>query len=176
MNSLAALAPGGDEAPLWQRGRSWKKLAPPVWNARWWLENQDLVTEDTSVDLVLQTPARLISRGRPLFRADFRSFFPFVLRRVTSMTFAHCQVELLEETSVLFQALAGIQGSESRLTWKDWRPLGRAGELLGGVSGSLRLQGGGLQDVLWVLALGSLLNVGKGAAFGAGHYLLRPVG
>jgi hypothetical protein len=44
---------------------------------------------------------------------------------------------------------------------------------LGGIIGSVRLEGETLQSVFGILRVGSLMNVGKGAAFGAGCFRLR---
>ena len=100
--------------------------------------------------------------------------FPFILRRVSALLAHYGQVELVHDARH-FQALAQqIVTDENHLRWKDWRRLRnhQGGQNLGGLVGSLDLSGGALNDLSWVLHLGSLFNIGKGAAFGAGQYVL----
>jgi hypothetical protein len=45
---------------------------------------------------------------------------------------------------------------------------------LGGICGQLRLKGQLPDDLIDLLRLGSLMNIGKGAAYGAGSYRFIP--
>jgi hypothetical protein len=120
------------------------------------------------------TPARLIAAGKPMFRPTFSTLFPFILRRTTATVHACCGEEMTEEVKFLLDALKSVSVAENRLTWRDWRKIGADAEFqdLGGVVGSVRLEGEGLPRLLWVLNVGRLLNIGKSAAFGGGHYRL----
>jgi hypothetical protein len=160
--------------PIWRSGMSPERLAVPIQDATWWLEN---TVPRPPVILEFLTPARLLADGRPLFRAPFSRLFPFFLRRVTSMLYAHCGIEVVDDPAPLLEAAAGVTESGNRLIWKDWRVLeGEGGRVdLGGLSGSIRLDGEGLGNILWVLQLGSLFNLGRGAAYGSGHPSLREV-
>jgi hypothetical protein len=134
----------------------------------------DSFAEGSQVLLTIETPARLVSAGRPLFRPGVKTLFPFILRRVTSMAHAYCDVELVDDPGYFMEAAERVVELDNQLSWRDWRCL--EGECrrqeLGGVVGSLKIGGDGLRDILWLLRLGSLLNLGKGAAFGAGHFSL----
>lgn len=158
----------GNRMRIWQSNNL---MPQPVLHAGWWLDTFAPVSE---VCLQLNTPARLLSDGRPLFKPDFSSLFPFILRRVTAMVHAHCGQELVDNPGVYLAAVREVSVLENRLTWSDWRCLdgGRGKQDLGGIVGSLTIGGAGLQDILWLLRLASLLNLGKGAAFGAGHLIL----
>lgn len=164
----------GNRLTIWQEGERLQVLTPPINEVGWWL---DRVGEPTSMMLEFLTPARLLSQGRPLFKLDFRRFFPFILRRVTSMLYAHCGHEVVDDPARLLAAADGVHEVQNALFWQDWRTLegGGAAQDLGGIIGSVRLEGEALQGVVGILRLGSLMNVGKGAAFGAGCFRVGEV-
>lgn len=161
----------GNHYPIWQEGKSLFDLSPTINDLRWWLQG---FSESASVVLEFLTPARLMSKGRPLFRTDFRGLFPFILRRVGSMLYAHCGSEAIRDPGALLASAALTHELENRLRWQDWRTLvgPEQTQELGGVVGSIRLGGEGLPEVLPILRIGTLLNVGKGAAFGTGSFSL----
>lgn len=129
-----------------------------------------------SWSIEMMTPARLVSQGKPLFHPTFRTFFPFILRRVGAMLWhwggGHYEID----PHPLLAAAARVEVVENNLFWQDWKAAaGGAGEeSLGGISGSLVVFGPALDDLFWVLSLGALLHIGKGAAYGVGEYRLTP--
>ena len=161
----------GNRLSIWQEGKGVQLLTPPINEVGWWLNH---VEEPAAVMLEFLTPARLLSQGRPLFKLDFRRLFPFVLRRVTSMLYAHCGREVVDEPRRLLAVADGVHEVQNVLRWQDWRTLegGVAAQELGGIIGSVRLEGENLQSLFGILRVGSLMNVGKGAAFGAGCFRL----
>jgi hypothetical protein len=163
----------GNRSRIWSEGENLKDMAPPVCNARWWLESGQ--PGGSSVDLEFITPARLLSQGKPLFRPSFGKLFPFILRRVTSMMHNHCGLEMTIEAQSLLRSAARVETRVNRLRWEDWKTLTgeKKDQDLGGVCGLLRLEGDALAEIFWILKMGSLLNLGKNAAFGAGRYRLR---
>lgn len=160
----------GSRTTLWNGGPLEKALPPVVNELAWWLERQP--PEWETLTLTFLSPLRLMRAGKPLFKTNFVELFPFVLRRVTAMLAAHCQVDTVPDPAALLDAASRIKESANRLQWCDWRPLASGGGVqdLGGLSGSLELAGSDLAELLWVLRLGSLLQVGKGAPYGAGCY------
>ncbi|TFH50040.1 MAG: CRISPR system precrRNA processing endoribonuclease RAMP protein Cas6, partial [Methanothrix sp.] len=128
--------------------------------------------------LEVVTPARLVSHGKPLFHPDFLHLFPFILRRVGAMLWHWGGVEHEIDPHPLLSAATQVEVLENYLNWEDWKaiPEVRGMEALGGIAGSLLLTGSALMDLHWVLSLGSLLNIGKGAAYGAGEYVLTSTG
>ncbi|NIQ93716.1 MAG: CRISPR system precrRNA processing endoribonuclease RAMP protein Cas6 [Desulfuromonadales bacterium] len=150
--------------------------APPLLDAGWFIDSVELAPEPT-LEMRFVTPARLLSRGKPIFKPSFRAIFPFLLRRVTSMAQAHCDLELIREPGDLIAAASHVEATRNTLHWADWRRLEgeHSSQDLGGVVGSLRLEGRYLRQIAWVLRLGSLLQVGKGAAYGAGRYTLHMI-
>lgn len=171
--AIASEDASGDRAPLWLEGQPLQQLTPVFCDLDWWLANWP---QGCDWRLELLTPARVLSAGRPMFRASLVKLFPFVLRRVTSMCHAHCGRDLLTDPAPLLEACARVTEQENTLVWTDWRSLDRGTEVfdLGGLTGGVTFAGGEVDAVVWVLQVGSLLNLGKGAAFGAGAYRLSP--
>jgi hypothetical protein len=176
MTGIAAVDSAGNQRNIWREKQDLNRLAPPLCDALWWLETA--APSGLALRIEFVTPARLLSCGKPLFRASFVRLFPFILRRVTSMIYAHCGLEIATDPHPLLAAAERVIELENRLEWEDWRNLEGEGKSqdFGGIGGSLKLGGEAIAEILWVLNLGSLLNLGKGAAFGAGHYRLRPEG
>ncbi len=173
LTAIDALDAAGRRSRIWQGG-TFAELPLTVINASWWLDG---FADGSAIRLQFHTPARLLSNNRPLFRPRFAQLFRFVMRRVTSMVYAHCDIELIDDSEPLFAAAEGLREVDNRLYWQDWRTLegDEHRQDLGGIVGSLLLEGPELVDILWLLRLASLLNLGKGAAFGAGHFSLHEV-
>lgn len=163
----------GNRSPVWDGSRQ-APMPLPIIRAGWWL---DTFAEASAVRLQLDTPARLLAQGRPLFNPGFRTLFPFMLRRVTAMVHAHCGRELVDDSGFFLAAASRIQELDNQLSWRDWRSLEGDGRRqdLGGVLGTVTIAGAGLPDLLWLLRLATLLNLGKGASYGAGHLRLDAV-
>jgi hypothetical protein len=122
----------------------------------------------------LMTPARLVSHGKPLFHPAFTALFPFILRRIGAMLSHWGDGSFEMDPQPYLAAADRVEVVVNRLHWQDWRPFpGVSGEeALGGISGSLVVSGSALDDIYWILGLGALLHMGKGAAYGAGQYRL----
>lgn len=163
----------GKRSMLWYAGKQTDQLVPPVCNLSWWLERQ--AYSGGSVEIEIITPLRLLHQGKPLFKGQFIKIFPFLLRRVTALLAAHAGVELTFDPARLISLAGLVEAFENQLCWKDWRTLerGQSDQNLGGLMGSIKMTGAGLSELIWILQLGSLLNFGKGAPYGAGQYRLN---
>ena len=163
----------GQRSIFWRAGETWTALQFPVSDLRWWLEMQPQLALQAEIELI--TPMRLQSRGKPLFQVDFAIFFPFLLRRVTAMLACHAGVEPVVDPAGLIARAGQVKTIVNRLRWTDWRQLNgiERQQDLGGLLGSLQVAGPALPDLAWLLHLGRLLHLGKGAAYGTGRYLLR---
>lgn len=172
LTEIAAEDMAGNGVSLWREGQPRDRLTPPLCDVRWWVDTPGAGVSELRLEFV--TPARLMTAGKPLFRTDFAGIFPFILRRVTSMLFAHCGVEIVDDPAALFRAAARVVIVENRLLWEDWRYLEgpERRQDLGGIMGHLCLAGVDLTEILWILRCGALLNLGKGASFGAGSFRL----
>ena len=122
--------------------------------------------------LEFDTPLRLVAAGRVLRRPRFEQLFPFLLRRVTSMLHAYCVLEVVDDPAPLLQAARSCRAAWQSIDWLDWRETERP-EKVGGLLGTLRIDGPELDAILWVLLLATLFGVGKGAAYGSGHCRLQ---
>lgn len=144
---------------------------PDVVPLSWRLLHQPLSSNQAIIDIV--TPMRLINKGKPLFRFDFNSFFTALQRRVNSLACAHGQ-GVNDSDDELNELAATIECDDKSLRWQDWRRLeqGRKGQGIGGLTGTLTLTGDALAEVWWLLELGALLQVGKGASYGFGRFRL----
>lgn len=163
----------GVRSMLWFAGKPLDQLTPPVCNLSWWLERQ--VCSGDLIQLEMITPLRLMHQGKPLFKAEFATIFPFLLRRVTALLAGYAGIESSYDPARLIFLASRVKLLENKLSWKDWRALKKEqrDQNLGGLMGRLKIGGDELAELLWVLQLGSFFNVGKGATYGAGQYGLK---
>ena len=145
------------------------ELAPELVPLDQWLDRS--WPERLPVTFELITPARLVAGGRVLRRPQFRQLFPFLLRRVSSMLHAHCGIEAISEPVRLRDEANQVASEWLESLWIDWRGsgVGDDAESIGGCVGRLRLDGPGIDGLLWVVLLATLFGVGRGAAYGAGQ-------
>lgn len=160
------LGADGKWRSLWRQPRPVADLAPELPRLDQWLDRN--WPQTWPIVLQLATPARLVASGRVLRQPRFRQLFPFLLRRVTSMLHAHCGLEPVDDPARLLDAAAALEANWLDHRWVDWRE-GDAAAPVGGCMGRLRLEGPGLEELLWVLLLATLFGVGRGAAYGAGR-------
>ena len=172
LSAAAVVDADGKERSLANFGLTLGSSLPRI-SGRWFL---DSLPFSSRWRLTFVTPARLLVDNRPLFRGSLQRLVPFVLRRVTSMAHAHCGVELITDSQLLLSHSAGLAVRESRLLWKDWRAIETDGENhdLGGLIGAVSFDSPVEEDLLSLLQIGSLLGLGRGAAYGAGRYRLEP--
>lgn len=134
--------------------------------------------ETSVVDLHFITPLRLQENGKalPPNRLTPRALLMALVRRTHLLAEFH----LGGPFTVDFTQLAKIAGcirseaSDCPLHWQDWQRYSSRQQRtiqLGGVIGTWRLAGA-LTPFMPYLQLGTLLHVGKEAAFGLGHYRL----
>ncbi len=173
LNIVETEDPSGVRTFLWQQGEPRAELTPPVSDLGWWLDGQGLAPETLTLEFL--TPARLLRDRRPLFRANFSELFPFILRRVSQVLGQHLETVSIDTPDHLIDQAATLAVVDSSLEWFDWRCLNRdqGKQGLGGLLGAIRVEGDALGDLFWILKLGELFQLGKGAAFGAGRYRLN---
>jgi hypothetical protein len=171
LTTVSASDASGNFVTIWQKGMT-KCADPPRITTAWRFDPLPTASEWC---LEIFTPARLLVQKKPLFRPAFRHILPFILRRVTALCYFCNHIEITEAAELLTMS-AGIEEEVSELRWIDWRNHPGDGILseLGGVCGQLRLKGQLPDDLIDLLRLGSLMNIGKGAAYGAGAYRFIP--
>jgi hypothetical protein len=158
---------------VWTKGDSLGSVSMPILNVQWLIEEEKVESHPLLLRFV--SPARLLQKNRPLFKAEFSDLFPFVLRRVTSLLYSCCQLELdLDITDLINQAHT-VSTYSNRLTWQDWRHLDADHGIqgVGGVAGSVEITAGLTDDLHTFLCLAELFNIGKGASYGAGRFVLE---
>lgn len=168
---VTAADASGKEVTIWHTGMT-KCANPPRITAAW---RFDPLPTTTDWRLEIFTPARLLVQKKPLFRPAFRHLLPFILRRVTALCYFCNHIEITGAPELLTLSNGSVE-EVSDWRWHDWRSHPGEGTLteLGGVCGQLRLKGQLPDDLIDLLRLGSLMNIGKGAAYGAGAYRLIP--
>ncbi len=168
--SVHALGTHADDAQLvtWQQDQPLSALYSSIVPLSWLLSDHPVPAQRR---LRFHTPARLMVRGKPLRTPGFSQLFPFMLRRVTSMLHTHAGVDLLDDPGPLREKADRLVTMSADLSWHDWRPItGDRRQRIGGFLGEVTIAGPELADLDWILATAALLGIGKGAAYGAGHF------
>lgn len=115
------------------------------------------------ISIEFQTPLRLLHKGAPLRDVRFSHLAGALFRRVSSLAYYYGKEELPQDFKWLAQLSREIICTRSDLHWVN-----RGGSLQG-VEGVADFSGD-LADFMPFLHLGSVLNIGKGAAYGMGSY------
>jgi hypothetical protein len=128
-----------------------------------------------SITLTLTTPLRLKRDGDNVTPERFRfaDLFASLLRRISLLTYFHTDTPLEVNFAGLTQAAREFQVSAQDLHWVDWtRYSSRQGThmQLGGMVGTIRLQGSGLEPFWPYLWLGQWTHAGKATTMGLGAY------
>lgn len=109
------------------------------------------------------TPLRLLHKGAPLREIRFSALAGALFRRVSSLAYYYGKEELTHDFKWLSERSREIVSTHRDLLWVN-----RGGGLQG-VEGVAEFSGE-LAEFIPFLSLGSLLNAGKGAAYGMGSY------
>jgi len=170
VTEASSVGEDGQQRVFWRQTMSFESLALQIMTVGSVLEECLPAGQTCRIEMV--TPARLLHRGRLLRAPRFAQLFPFMLRRVSSLLYFCCDLELADETAWLLDAAHRIVTVDSAWNWHDWRQLGEDHDPVGGVTGYLTVEGPEVAQVGWVVALASLCGIGKGAAYGAGQLRL----
>lgn len=170
VTEVLSQASDGSYNLAWRQNQPISALTSSVHPLSWLFQDQQIVTPLT---VKFMTPTRLLANSKPLRNPLFEQVFPFLLRRVTSMLYAHAGVEVFDDPTDLLARARQLCCVSTELRWCDWRPLpGRQGLVVGGFVGKMVLEGQELEEIYWVLAAASLFGIGKGATYGAGRFIL----
>ncbi len=174
LNNISALTHNDSWQPVWQSGVLLDNVSLPMLKARWLIEEKPFSGQSLALKFV--TPARLLKKNRPLFAAEFNELFPFMLRRVTSVLYSCCRVELESFIPALIVNAAKVSAESGNFAWVDWRQLdaNHGIQAIGGVSGTVTLKSGLNEDLYTILSLAEMFHVGKWASYGAGCFVLEP--
>jgi hypothetical protein len=123
------------------------------------------------------TPARVISEGRLSPQVEFSLLVRSLLRRLSTLAYFHCGVELALDYKGIIQRASNVSVETSSLVWYDWERYSSRQDArlkVGGVLGSVTYTGP-VQEFIPLLVLGEHLHVGKATSMGLGKYqIARP--
>ena len=175
ISQLSALTHNDGWQSSWRQGTPMTDLSFPQLRAQWLVEEKPFTGQPIALRFV--TPARLIKNNRPLFVAEFKDIFPFILRRVTSVLFSCCRIELETDFSSLLADAMTVSSQAVGLEWVDWRHLdaNHGVQGIGGLSGVIKINSGLSEDLFTLLCLAEMFHIGKWASYGAGCFALEPV-
>ena len=122
------------------------------------------------ITIEILTPMRLMQQGRPLREITFSSLARALFRRVSSLTYYYEGVEMGYDFKWLSEQSKDIETLESSFAWTKLKG-DCGGTRLSGVTGRATFSGN-LDDFQIFLLLGQYLNIGKGATFGLGQYMI----
>lgn len=127
----------------------------------------------------LLTPMRLKAQGHLVDRGPaFHVLYRNVLRRISSLAYFHCGEALeLDYREEIERAMA-VDIAKAETHWWDWTRYSsrqRTKMKLGGLVGSVRYRGEGMEHFLPLLRLAEVVHVGKGCTFGLGKIRVRRV-
>ena len=118
------------------------------------------------------TPTRLILDGCLAPVPEFHIVIRNLLRRLSNLTYFHCDDELDLDFRGLVDAAQTVKLADNRTRWHDWERYSARQDAklkMGGVVGEATYEGD-LAPFLPLLALGEVLHVGKGTGMGLGRY------
>ncbi len=118
------------------------------------------------------TPIRLKFDERLIPTLEFHILFRNLLRRISLLSYFHCDKELNIDFKGLIEKSKRVEVKNSNLRWFDWERYSnrqKTSMMMGGLIGSI-LFGGNFSEFLPYIYLGEYIHVGKGTSFGLGKY------
>lgn len=128
------------------------------------------------LDVAFLTPTRLKHRGELMWEGPpFHVLVRRLLDRVSSLAYFHCGEQWDIDFKGWIEQAKDVRIADAATTWADWsRYSGRQGQRIkmGGLVGPVAYEGN-LAPYRALLALGSLIHVGKGTVMGNGRIALK---
>lgn len=129
-----------------------------------------------TVTIMFRTPARIKYQGHYTIDFDVYSFFAGLHRRITALQQLYATDTVLSKTQlpIEYHIIPEIQISARHLGWKDIPRYSHRQNTemeLGGVIGSMELNGPLRRQDLSLLESGNLFHVGKNTGFGLGEMI-----
>ena len=133
-------------------------------------------TGDGALTVRFLTPTRVVHNAGTGTPAEFHVFFRNVLRRVNLLNHFHCGGELCGDAADLVAASQAVGTVSSDLQWHEWARYSASQDRrvpMEGWVGRVIYEGDVDPFRPW-LAVGEVVHVGKGAAFGLGKCRMEP--
>jgi hypothetical protein len=118
------------------------------------------------------TPTRLVFDASLATIPEFHIFIRNLLRRVSNLTYFHCNAELNLDFRGLVDAAQHIRLTDNHTRWHDWERYSARQDAklkMGGLVGTA-VYDGDLQPFAPLLAIGEVLHVGAATGMGLGRY------
>jgi hypothetical protein len=163
---VEVLAPDGAWIPLLADGRPLSPAAVPPS-----LPPRDGPGLGTRATIHVRTPLRLKERGGLAGTVDFRALTFAMLRRTLELAHFHVPGAAIDWSFRPLLDRAAAVRSTPRLTWHDWDRYSNRQQrkvTLGGLLGTLEIEGEIDAEIAHLLRTAEILHVGKGATFGLG--------
>jgi hypothetical protein len=159
-----ALAPDGSWIPVFAEGRPLGPAVPPSLPPR-----EPFAAPRATIHL--RTPLRLKERGGLAETVDFRALTFAMIRRALELAHFHVPGAAIDWSFRPLLDRAAAVRATPRLAWHDWDRYSNRQQrkvTLGGLLGTLELEGDLDGDLAHLLRAAEILHVGKGATFGLG--------
>jgi hypothetical protein len=132
------------------------------------LEKSAFLSTD-AISLNFDTPLRIVKDGHALRELSFPALAMALIRRMSSLAFYYCFMELDLDYKSMSRQSQEICISKNGFRWTEWD------NGMSGIIGSGTFMGPMVEFHPFLL-LGEYLHVGKGASYGLGHYRLGKAG
>ncbi len=138
------------------------------------IQISDLIPSSSPLTLHLTflTPVRLKYGERLTPHLEFHILFRNLLRRISLLSYFHCEEELDIDYKGLIEESKKVKVIKSDLKWFDWERYSNRQSSrmkMGGLIGEIIFEGD-FKPFIPYLLLGEYLHVGKGTSFGLGKY------
>lgn len=123
------------------------------------------------------TPGRFVRNGRVIDSLEFDVLVRALTRRLSWLARYHCNLSLNLDYKSLIEKAGNVKRTADETSWYDWERISwrQVKKIkLGGLVGRV-IYGPGWEEFFWLLALGQIVHVGKGATFGLGRYSMQVV-
>jgi hypothetical protein len=127
---------------------------------------KSVVLSNETLRITIDTPLRIIREGRPLRNLSFATLIMSLLRRMSSIGFYYCHMDLDLDFKWLSRESQLIGIVDDGYRWVEWDTN------LSGIIGSATFIGN-LGEFHPILLFGENFHVGKGSAYGLGCYRLE---
>lgn len=131
------------------------------------------------IEVQFLTPTRLVDHGRPNNSPDVRLILRAAYRRLRGLLEMNGHdTESWDYRASIEDAARQIQTTASSLSWSDWERRSNRQKrtiVMGGLSGSIRLEGHFDAKLIELFRAAELLHLGKATTFGMGQVSFRPV-
>lgn len=127
---------------------------------------KSVVLPNNTLTITIATPLRIMRDGRPLRSLTFSTLIMSILRRMSSIAFYYCYMDLDLDFKWLSRESQIVGFVDNGYRWEEWDTN------LGGIIGSVTFTGN-LGEFHPFLLFGENFHAGKGAAYGLGCYRLE---